>query len=169
MEVIKSDTLTEMQETNAIDQVKIAKLKESFDNLQDSISSKGYELYLEKDLTDGLFNELYPAIKWKGYESYAVSETYTQLSNSVKDGEIRASFKPEIIEAVFHFLKTHEGNGVEFAITFKRICDQFALGINEINKDRQELRDISLELHSAETGVPVEQIVKAYNESQMEG
>ena len=49
---------------------------------------------------------------------------------------------------------------------FRRICDQFALPMKEINDDRQILRDHSLELVAAEQGISVETLVEAAQRDQ---
>lgn len=36
--------------------------------------------------------------------------------------------------------------------------------MNEINQDRQNLRDLSLEIVSTEQGIPIEDVIKSLNE-----
>jgi hypothetical protein len=142
-------------------QAKLAAAQEKFDKFQNNLTTKEYDLYLTAEQTTGMMETIFPKMNWKGYEAYAVSETYktlNQLTN--KKGEVKGGVKAEIAEAVFHFLKEFQGVGIEYAEMFKAICDQFAMVINEINKDRQELRDLSLELISLEQGIPVEDVVR---------
>ena len=164
MKVIKSQDVPQNAPTNGQpDQAQIAQLQEKFDALRSEIETKFYSVYMDKDQTKFLFEEVYPSIEWKGYESYAVSETYKQFEASRTGEGINAKFPVEVIEASFHFLKNHVGKGFELAVPFKQICDQFAVTIQEINKDRQSLKDISLELVSAEQGIKVEDLVEAMN------
>jgi hypothetical protein len=124
---------------------------------------------LDEELTKVLMNDVFPKFQWKGYESYAVSETYTQLEK-VRNGKgIDSKFPVEIIEATFHFLKNFVGAGFEMAVPFKKICDQFALPIQEINQDRQNLKDVSLEIIATEKGIRVEDLVEALNASNQQG
>ena len=46
---------------------------------------------------------------------------------------------------------------------FRSICDQFALPMQEINTDRQMLKDIALELTATEKGISVESLVQAFD------
>jgi len=153
--------------SNEINPALVAELKEKFDAEQNTLNTKEYPVFLNSDQTDFLLNYVYDNITWKGYESYAISETNTTFRNLVKKGEVNGNAKPEIIEAIFHFLKNFTGTGVNNATTFRQICDQFAVPMTEINEDRQKLRDISLELVAAEQGIPVANVIenlqKQYN------
>ena len=146
-----------------IDQAKVAELQEKFDAFQTELQTKTYDVLLNKEQTTFLFDEFYNNVDWKGYESYAIAETHSKLSALVQKGELNGKASTEIIEAIFHFLKNHLGKGVKSAVLFRQICDQFALPMKEINEDRQSLRDLSLELVSAEQGIPVEQLVEQLN------
>jgi hypothetical protein len=167
----KTKTLNvETTSTNeAENQVKIAQTQEKFDALQNELNEKGYGLVLDKTLTSTLINDLYPVFAWKGYESYAITETYKQISAAVKKEEINAKFPVEVIEATFHFLKNHEGKGHTLATNFKLICDAFAVSIQEINTDRQKLKDLSLELVAAEKGIDINDLIKSLNDGSFEG
>jgi hypothetical protein len=63
-------------------------------------------------------------------------------------------------------LKNYESKGFEFAQTFKEACDQFAVPMQEINQDRQNLRDASLEMTAAEQGISVENLVEKFQAAQ---
>lgn len=170
MKVIKSEeVLMEQNPTNNVDQAKLDQLQEKFDVLQSTINNKKYDVLLDEKLTQVLMNEIFPQFQWKGYESYAVSETYSQFESSRNGKGIKSKFPAEIIEATFHFLKNFMGSGFELAIPFKKICDQFALPIQEINQDRQNLKDVSLEIIASEKGINVEDLVEALNASNPQG
>ena len=92
-----------------------------------------------------------------------MAETYNQLVEMVKDDKIDSGADAPIIEAIFHFLKNYIGTGVDSAIKFRSICDQFALPMQEINTDRQTLKDVALELTAAEKGISVESLVNSFD------
>lgn len=159
---------------NSIDQKKVEELREKFDLINKQITGKEYSILLSVPQTKFLFETIYENIQWKGYESYAISETYDALKKAVnKKGELNGKVKVEIIEAIFHFLKNFVFEGVENARIFRQVCDQFALPMTEINQDRQNLRDASLELVSAEQGIPIEDFVanlkKQQSQQQFQG
>jgi hypothetical protein len=161
MKVIKAeDVPTSKNEEQVIDQKKVEELREKFDILQAQLNEKEYGVALNKEQTDFLFNEFYGNVSWKGYESYAISETYDKLHSKVKKDELNASFSVEIIEATFHFLKNYIGSGSKAAKVFRQLCDQFAVPMQEINNDRQQLKDLSLELVATEQGISVETLVE---------
>jgi len=168
MKVVKANDVPTQEQTKsgAIDQVKVAELSEKFDAMKQVVDTKKYAILLDKDQTNALLNEFYPSFQWKGYESYAVAETYNQLSEMVKSDKIESSADAPIIEAIFHFLKNYVGTGVDAAIKFRSICDQFALPMQEINMDRQTLKDIALELTAAEKGISVESLVNSFDPNQ---
>ena len=165
MKVVKANDVPTQEQTkiNAIDQVLVAELTEKFDAIRQVVDTKKYSVLLDADQTSALLNEFYPAFQWKGYESYAVAETYTQLSEMVKGDKIDAGADAPIIEAFFHFLKNYVGTGVDSAIKFRSICDQFALPMQEINVDRQAVKDVALELTAAEKGITVESLVNSFD------
>lgn len=169
LKVENVDNTTNAPVNSPENQAKIAQLQEKFDALENEVNTKGYGVVLDKTLTNTLINDLYPSFAWKGYESYAITETYKQISGAVKKDAINAEFPAEVIEATFHFLKNHEGKGHILATNFKLICDAFALPVNEINKDRQALKDISLELVSAEKGIDINDLIKSLNEGTFQG
>lgn len=163
MKVIKADDVaeaTQPQQAPEVDATKLAAAQEKFDNFRQLLETKKYDIFLSVEQTEFFFNDFYKNVEWKGYESYAISETFERLSVLKNgQGELKGKTEVEITEAIFHFLKNYVGKGHESAKLFKGICDQFALPVKEINEDRQELRDLSLELVSIEQGIPVEELV----------
>lgn len=165
MKIIKADEvqLPETQEPG-IDQNRIDEAKVKFDTLREALQVKKYAVSLDAGQTDYLFNNFYQNVSWKGYESYAIAETFERLYSLVSNQQdfriLSGETETEIIEAIFHFLKNHIGTGIGSARLFKQICDQFALPMKEINEDRQELRDLSLELVAAEQGISVEKLMQ---------
>ena len=164
MKVVKSE---DVQEIPQVDQKKVAELQEKFDRERQLVETKKYGVALNEEQTDFLFNDFYQNVNWKGYESYAIAETHDRLTE-VLNGEksLNGKISTEIVEAVFHFLKNYEGKGVEKAEMFRQLCDQFALPMKEVNEDRQNLRDLSLELVAAEQGIEVETLVERINQQQ---
>ena len=160
---------TQTSENSPENQAKIAQLQEKFDSLQKKLETKNYSVLLDETLTKVLLEEIYPTFDWKGYESYAIAETYKQISASVKKGSINTGFPVEIIEAVFHFLKSYTGKGFALALNFKLICDQFALPIQEINVDRQNQKDLSLELVAAEKNIDINDLIESLNNGSFQG
>jgi hypothetical protein len=152
MKVVKTEDVLD-----APNQVLVAQLQEKFEEMRKNLETKKYSVYLTPEQTKFLFEEFYTSVEWKGYESYAISETYQQFAKSSTE-ELNDKFAAEIIEAVFHFLKNFIAKGFQKAILFKQVCDQFALPMKEINQDRQDLRDISLEVVAAEQGISIEQL-----------
>ena len=165
MKVIKNEEATKER---PIDLAKVAELKENFDLVQNQLTNKEYDITLDVEQTTFLFNEVYEGIVWKGYESYAISETHDTLHKLVNDGKLVGKTRVEIVEAIFHFLKNYTANGVTAARLFRQVCDQFALPMTEINNDRQKLRDLSLELVSVEQGIPVEELIAGLQREQQE-
>jgi len=165
MKVVKANDVPtqEQTKTGAINEVLVAQLVEKFDNMKMLVDTKKYSILLDKDQTTALMNEFYPDFQWKGYESYAVAETYNQLSGMIKDDKIDSGADAPIIEAIFHFLKNYIGTGVDSATKFRSICDQFALPMQDINTDRQTLKDVALELTAAEKGITVESLVNSFD------
>lgn len=158
MKVIKAQDVPQNKEESGINQTLVASLQEKFDSIKQMLDTKSYDVYLDAELTKFFFETFFPSINWKGYESYAVAESHDRLKDQVKDGILQGKVRPEIVEAVFHFIKSFVSTGIENARLFKRTADQFAITIQEINQDRQNLKDVSLELVAAEKGITVESL-----------
>jgi hypothetical protein len=159
MKVVKAgDVPKNHVDSEGVDKKRVAQMQEKFDSMKQLIDTKEYGIVLDSELATYLFEEFYPTINWKGYESYAVTESYNQMKGIENEGSVNGKVRPEIVEAIFHFIKSYVGSGVKSANLFKRMADQFAVTIQEINNDRQELKDISLELIAVEKGISVEQL-----------
>jgi hypothetical protein len=171
MKVIKAEDVLEQPQTEqaapTIDPKKVAEAQEKFDTFRQLLETKKYDVVLTKEQTEFFFDVFYQQVEWKGYESYAIAETFERLS-AVKGtkAELNGKTEIEIIEAIFHFLKNFTSKGTESARLFKNICDQFSAPMKEINEDRQELRDLSLELISCEQGIPVEDLMASLQAEQ---
>jgi hypothetical protein len=171
MKVIKAEEVLEPQvknETNPnVDKKLVAKLTEKFEAIRIELETKQYGIALNKEQSTFLLNEFFVNVSWKGYEAYAIAETHKALNGILgKNGEVNGNINVEIIEAIFHFLKNYESKGYQFAQTFKEACDQFAVPMQEINQDRQNLRDASLEMTAAEQGISVDSLVEQFNAQQ---
>ena len=86
MKVIKNEDVANA--TPEIDQVKLAELKEKFDLTQNQLITKEYDILLNEEQTEFLFNDVYENIVWKGYESYAISESHDILAKLIVDGKL---------------------------------------------------------------------------------
>lgn len=161
MEVIKNEAVAQKP---VVDREKLAQLQEKFDLMNQQVLAKEYTFSLNVEQTDFLMEIFFNEVEWKGYESYAISETHKVIAAQVKKGKIEGKTKAEIVEAIFHFLKNFSSKGHSNAANHKSVCDQFALPMNEINQDRQNLRDLSLEIVSVEQGIPIEDVIKSLNE-----
>lgn len=160
------ETTTTENPANQIDQARIAEAQEKFDRSRQILETKQYGIALNAEQTTFLMDDFYQNVAWKGYESYAIAETYRAMESLVKDGTINGKTKVEIIEAIFHFLKNHVNTGIKSADLFRQVCDQFAIPMKELNEDRQELRDLSLELLAAEQGISVEKVHEQLSQQQ---
>ena len=135
----------------------VAELQEKFDTVKQMLDTKRYGIYLDAELTEYLFDNFFQNMQWKGAEAYVITAAYESIAEQKqKDGIVQGQIRPEIVEGVFHLIKSYTSIGIENARLFKRMADQFAITIQEINQDRQELKDISLELVASEKGITVE-------------
>ena len=90
-----------LSKTHEPDQKLIAEMQEKFDSIKTIIDTKKYSVDLNKNQTSYLMDEFYSNVVWKGYESYAISETYNSFNEIQKGGVINGSVKAEIVEAVY--------------------------------------------------------------------
>lgn len=163
MQVVQGKKKDAKKLVEQVDKARIDEAQQKFDTFQTVLNDKEYSIKLDKDETDFMYDNFLSTIKWKGYECYAIDHIYEALSK-ISDPEtemIDGKLSGQFIEAIFHFIKTYEGVGFENAKMFKVIADEFAKPMQELNNDRQILRDLSLELMAAENGISVEQLVNA--------
>jgi hypothetical protein len=148
-------------------------IEQQMHDLQIKLSKKKYRLKTTTDTMNYLMDEFYPNVSWKGYECYAISETYTQvkkvldkamdkLAESGKEtNKLSFSVPVEILEALFHFVKEFTGNGKDTATKHRILCEDLSNPMAQMNQDRQELRDMALEAEAAKHGISVEEYTKA--------
>lgn len=157
------------QQEAMVNQERINKAQQEFDTFNSVLTDKVYPVKLDSQLTDYLMYYFLENVKFKGYEAYAIKEIFESLEAIKIETEdkkylIEGSLKAEIIEALFYFIKSYEGKGYGEAKNFKNVADTFAVPMQQINEDRQTLRDLSLELVAAEQGVEVEKIKEQYSQ-----
>jgi hypothetical protein len=158
MKVIKAKDIPQKKTVaGEIDLKLVEELQEKFDTMKQILDTKTYGIFLDAELANFLFETFFGTIQWKGAEAYVITAASESISDlSQKDGSIQGQIRPEIVEGIFHLIKSFTSSGIENARLFKRMADQFAMVVQEINQDRQELKDLSLELVAAEKGITVE-------------
>ena len=130
--------------------------------LQDDLAKRKYRVKTTSDCVSYLMNEFYPNVEWTGYECYAISETYKDLKKSTdkakvsKTGKVGFTMRPELLEAIFHFIKKQPGKGLTLAIKHRELAEDFSLAMAAMNTDRQELRDLAMEAEAAKHGISVD-------------
>jgi hypothetical protein len=160
MRVVKGKKKDTKDVVEQVNKLKIDEARQKFDAFQSVLNDKEYAIKLDKKETRFMYDNFLTTVKWKGYECYAVDQIYDALSkiSNSKTGTINGKLSSQFIEAIFHFIKTYEGTGFENAKLFKVVADEFAKPMQELNNDRQILRDLSLELMAAENGISVEEL-----------
>jgi hypothetical protein len=97
MKVIKATDVP--QSTTQVGEVNhslVETLQQKFDALKQLLDTKSYGVFLDADLTKFALETFYPNVEWKGYESYAISETYEKLQGIVVDGALNGNTAVEI-------------------------------------------------------------------------
>jgi hypothetical protein len=148
-------------------------IEQQMHDLQLKLSKKKYRLKTTTGTMNYLMDDFYPNVQWKGYECYAISETFAQikkvldkamdkLAESGKETDKLSFSAPvEILEAVFHFVKEFPGKGIDNANKHRNLCEDLSNPMAQINQDRQGLRDMALEAEAAKHGISVEEYTKA--------
>lgn len=148
---------------------KAMELEEKTQAFQEKLAKKKYRIKTTKETLDYLMTTFYENVNWSGYECYAISETNKELTKvtdkfSTKEfTNDKRSFtiKVEVLEALFHFVKSHTGKGLESAQSHRLLCEDLSVPMAEMNTDRQELRELAMEAEAAKHGITVEDYKKA--------
>ena len=72
----------------------------------------------------------------------------------------------DVVEAMFYFIKSHLGKGITAARSFRELTDGFSKVMQEINIDREVLRNVALELTAAEQGLTVDELQDSYKQEE---
>ena len=148
-------------------------LEQQMNELQTKLSKKKYRIKTTTETMNYLMDEFYPNVQWKGYECYAIDETYTQvkkvldkamdkLAESDKEtNKLSFTIPVEILEALFHFVKEFVGKGRDNAQMHRLLAEDLSVPMSQVNQDRQGLRDLALEAEAAKHGITVEEYKKA--------
>jgi len=137
--------------------------------MQDQLAKKKYRVKTTETTLNYLMNDFFNNVAWSGYECYAISETNKELSKIVdklntkehKNEKRSFTLKVELLEALFHFVKSHTGTGLESATGHRSLCEDLSVPMSDLNKDRTDLRNLALEAEAAKHGITVEEYKKA--------
>ena len=148
---------------------KAMELEEKTQEFQEKLAKKKYRVKTSADNLNYLTTTFYENVNWSGYECYAISETYkeiTKITDKFESKEFtndKRSFtlKVEVLEALFHFVKSHNGKGIESAKAHRTLCEDLSVPMAEMNTDRNELREMAMEAEAAKHGITVEDYKKA--------
>tara|TARA_R100000005_G_C4958327_1_gene176087 strand:+ start:333 stop:920 length:588 start_codon:yes stop_codon:yes gene_type:complete len=146
---------------------KALEIEKQIEETTQKFMKKKYRFKTDESTLNYLMTEFYANVSWEGYECYAISETNKELSKLVekakpsKTGKVGISLKPEILEAVFHFVKKHSGTGLKSAMPHRMLCEHMSIAMAELNNDRAQLRDMAMEAEAAKHGISVEDYKKA--------
>lgn len=159
--------------SNEVDKKVVEQKEAQFDAVNSAVTGKKYELKLDTDAVEGLLN-FFDSVEWKGYECYGVEKLYDSFIPELKEvGEesenlfvLETEVEPDVVEAMFYFIKSYTANGIEEAHLFRKMADAFSVPMQNINIDRQALRDAALELQAAEQGMTVEEMTADKTEAQ---
>jgi hypothetical protein len=146
---------------------KAMKVEEDMQAYQAELAKKKYRVKTTESTFKHFIANFYNEVQWEGYECYAISETHKEFDKIAsklkpsKTGKVSFTIKPEILEATFHFVKKHNGSGIESANAHRLICEDFSVTMAELNQDRTKLRDFAMEAEAAKHGITVEDYKKA--------
>jgi hypothetical protein len=146
---------------------KAMKLEEEMVEMQDKLAKKKYRVKTTEETFDFMMNDFYSTVSWAGYECYAISETHKEfekIQEKLKpssNGKVSFSVKPEILEAVFHFMKQYTASGLEVAKKHRLLCEDFSVAMATLNEDRKALMELATEAEAAKHGITVEDYKKA--------
>jgi len=164
-QLTEADTAPKFNENDP----KAMELEEKTQAFQDKLAKKKYRVKTVKSNLDYLTTTFYENVNWAGYECYAISETHKELMKIMDKFETKEftndkrsfTLKVEVLEALFHFVKSHTGKGIESAKLHRTLCEDLSVPMAEMNQDRQLLREMAMEAEAAKHGITVEDYKKA--------
>lgn len=98
MEVIKNEAIAQKP---VVDREKLAQLQEKFDLMNQQVLAREYTFSLNVEQTDFLMEIFFNEVEWKGYESYAISETHKVIAAQVKKEKSKEKLKPKLLKLYF--------------------------------------------------------------------
>ncbi len=148
---------------------KALEAEERTQEFQDKLAKKKYRVKTTKSTLDYLLKTFYDNVSWSGYECYAISETNKELTKVTDKFETKEftndkrsfTIKVEVLEALFHFVKSYAGKGLTSAQSHRLLCEDLSVPMSELNTDRTELRELAMEAEAAKHGITVEDYKKA--------
>jgi len=148
---------------------KALEAEERTQEFQDKLAKKKYRVKTTEDTLNYLMDTFYANVSWSGYECYAISETNKELTKitdkfatkEFTNNKRSFTMKTEVLEALFHFVKSHTGKGLASAKDHRLLCEDLSVPMAEMNQDRQQLRELAMEAEAAKHGITVEDYKKA--------
>jgi len=155
----------------AVDQELVKEKELAYDALNLVAQNKKYQVVLDTEAVSGLL-EFFDYVEWKGAECYVIDKMYDVLipaletvSEEDDTFSLDTAVEGDVIEGMFYFIKNYTGNGIESAQMFKKLADGFAKPMQELSMDRAALRDASLELVAAESGMTAEEMISSQKQA----
>jgi len=153
---VKAKGLTENNEKAMV-------FEEQMVDKQTEFATKKYKIKTSSDAVTYLTEDFYNNVEWNGYECYAISETNSIITKLVskikpsKTGKVTLALTPDILQAVFHFMKSHKGTGIESARKHRVLCEDFSTAMAELNNDHKEIRDLAVSAEAAKHGITTDE------------
>ena len=153
---VKTQGLTENNE-------KAMKFEEEMVEKQKELTKKKYKVKTTESTVKYLTGDFYNNVEWNGYECYAISETNSVITKMVsklkpsKTGKVTLTLTPDILQAVFHFMKGHKGTGIQTAQNHRLLCEDFSSAMADLNGDHKLVRDLAVEAEAAKHGITTDE------------
>ena len=147
-------------------------IEKAMEEKSQALTKKKYRVKTTIDTVNYLMEDFYSNVAWNGYECYAISETHKTLEKTVskikpsKTGKVSFTMTPDLLQALFHFIKGHANTGLELARKHRVLCEDFSVPMSELNTDHQGLRDMAVEAEAAKHGITVDDYKKAAAQQQ---
>jgi hypothetical protein len=196
VEPVKGNTLgntlgnNQGPKSSNIDDALIKALEKKFDDAQEA-STPSFVLKMSGDQAAYLSDTVIKNIGWKGLECYAVAKVADDLDGQIAEAQKNAdidtakakladpaangdallsvTLKHDLLEAVFHFIRSHASSGYDEAKKFTAVAEIFVPKVNELTALREATQRAAVELEAAKRGMSPEEFVKKFNDAQGQG
>lgn len=146
----------EIVESPKVDTKAVEKLEKKFEKAQETYVNHEYIIEFTKETMDYIKGDFAENVKFKGYSSYGIKAVFKAI-DELKDG--KGLWKHEFVEALFHFIKEHEGKGVKSANSHCALSDEISPVMEKVQINLQNLKDLATELEAAKQGLSVEEML----------
>lgn len=152
-----------------VDAAKVAELELKWDQTSDKLNKSIYNATMSRELALHFRDVVVESFSWKGPQCLIVEKIFEKLDQCI-DGqtgdEITIDFDHDLLEVLTVLANSYVSHGKVNTLAYSKITEILSKPVSELQANRKELREVSMELEAARQGMSLEDFILKMQEAQ---